>query len=310
MDAKTVLHQQRGHQIQQTLIAVDEMIALPNGRQLELITAASRSPEGPAVRPGTTGPVSHSGAPRSSWLVIVLPGGGYEFCSFREARNIALHFANHGIDSAVLNYQVMDEEDALSSGKGLGYGPMTELAHAVDELRSNEQLGYSNSGIVLCGFSAGGHLAASLCTRYDCQQLQAAGPWRSSLRPDGAILSYAVQSAVPEDRARMVFHCLTGSTDPQKWREFTTDDKVRPGTPPAFIWHTADDDVVPVRNALNYAQAMWRCGNTAELMVLPHGIHGLATATSDVEPDNSFAYADEHAALWLAHAVSFIKKFV
>lgn len=296
MEQKVALINMEGHEAQKKIIEIDNIIALSNGKQLEIIKAKDNK----AL--GIDG--------KSQYLVIVLPGGGYEFCSFREARNVAWYFANEGFDSAILHYEVIDEQDALSSGVGLGLKPMITLAHAIEQLRTNKALGFSEHKIVLCGFSAGGHLAASLCTRFDCKELLDAYPWRSSLRPDGAILSYAVQTATENEKANVVFHCLTGSKNPKDWTNFTTDDKVTKNTPPAYIWHTATDEIVPVRNALLYANAMWRCGNKAELLILPQGIHGLSTATKDVEPTNDFAYANEHAALWLKQAVSFVRHYV
>lgn len=290
MEQRVALENSAGHEAQKKIIAIDRTIALKNGKQLELIRAKKQSD--------------------AKYIVIILPGGGYEFCSFREARNVALYFANEGLDSAVLHYEVMDEQDALSAKKGLGYLPMITVAHAINELRSNKELGFSEHKIVLCGFSAGGHLAASLCTRYDCEELKNAYSWQASLRPDGAILSYAVHTSTKDEVAKLVFHCLTGSTDPKDWAEFTTDDKVNSNTPPAYIWHTASDAIVPVRNALSYAQAMWRCGNKAELLILPDGVHGLSTATKDVEPTNDFVHANDHAALWFPQAVSFIKHYI
>lgn len=296
MKASVAQENVRGHAAQNKIFAIDSTIALSNGKQLEVIKAKG------SKKLGVDG--------KSQYLILVLPGGGYEFCSFREARNVATYFANEGLDSAVLCYEVMDEQEALATGKGLGYQPMIDLAHAIDELRSNQKLGFSEHKIVLCGFSAGGHLAASLCTRYDCPQLQEAYPWRSSLRPDGAILSYTVHSASLDEPVNVVFHCLTGSHDVSKWREFTTDDKVKDNTPPAYIWHTATDALVPVSNALRYAQAMWEHGNKAELLILPEGVHGLSTATPDVEPTNDFVYANAHATQWLKNAISFVRHYV
>lgn len=296
MEQRVAIENIAGHDAQKKIIAIDSTIALNNGKHLEVIKAKVK----PSL--GIDG--------KAKYMVIVLPGGGYEFCSFREARNVAWYFANEGFDSAVLHYEVMDENDALASGKGLGYKPMITVAHAIDELRANKSLGFSDHKIILCGFSAGGHLAASLCTQFDCQALKSAYQWRSNLRPDGAILSYAVQTASVDDVAKMVFHCLTGSKNPADWEPFFTYDKVTENTPPAYIWHTQNDAIVPVRNALLYAQAMWQCGNKAELLILPEGVHGLSTATKDVEPTNDFKHANEHAALWLKQAISFIRHYI
>ena len=49
-------------------------------------------------------------------------------------------------------------------------------------------------------------------------------------------------------------------------------------TPPAFIWHTADDPVVPVACALDLARALAAKGVPHELHIFPHGEHGLGLA--------------------------------
>jgi acetyl esterase/lipase len=55
-------------------------------------------------------------------------------------------------------------------------------------------------------------------------------------------------------------------------------------TPPAFLWHTADDDAVPVSNSLNYAKALIAAGVPAEVHIFPEGRHGLGLAAGEPGP--------------------------
>ena len=52
-------------------------------------------------------------------------------------------------------------------------------------------------------------------------------------------------------------------------------------TSPCFLWHTADDEKVPVQNCLVYAEALKNCAVPFELHVFPHGRHGLGLAKDD-----------------------------
>jgi acetyl esterase/lipase len=73
---------------------------------------------------------------------------------------------------------------------------------------------------------------------------------------------------------------------------------VTPGTPPAFLWHTADDEAVPVSNSLNYARALIAAGVPAELHVFPEGRHGLGLAAGEPGP----AQWTSLCAAWLERA--------
>jgi len=57
--------------------------------------------------------------------------------------------------------------------------------------------------------------------------------------------------------------------------------QVDSATPPAFIWHTADDAAVPIQNALLFAQALASRQIPFELHVFPNGAHGLGLAADD-----------------------------
>ncbi|MDR2786136.1 MAG: alpha/beta hydrolase, partial [Treponema sp.] len=83
--------------------------------------------------------------------VIICPGGAYRFLSPREAEPVARRFLEKGWRPFILRYSV---------GENLGTLPLEEAARAVRLVR--EEAAGRKRPVVLCGFSAGGHLAASL----------------------------------------------------------------------------------------------------------------------------------------------------
>jgi acetyl esterase/lipase len=125
------------------------------------------------------------------------------------------------------------------------------------------------------GFSAGGHLAACAGLLYD-QLDEKCGDAADevSAKPNALVLCYAVNSTtdtyfklgreLPEGTP----YCFADNSpiDPDKL--------VTADTPPAFVWHTAEDQIVPAATSVHFAQAMWQCGNTCELHIFPSGPHG------------------------------------
>lgn len=294
MDQETIAREIKGYEALNKLIALDGSLELQNGKSLELINA-----KGP------------SGV-ENKYFVLVLPGGGYEFTSYRESRQVALAFAKAGFDTGILYYTTKHLEDVFVDGKdkgeGIGYAPIIDVAFAMEALRSSEC--YKDHKIVVCGFSAGGHLASAISTLYNSDKVVSAFDFKQNLRPDGSILNYPVIVSDPQHCHKGSFEVLSGSKDPKDWVEFSSDLNITKDTPPAFLWHTADDLVVPVKNTLLYAKRMWEFGNVAEIMIYPTGEHGSSLCTKDVEPSNDFHLADEHRATWHAKAVEFIKRFI
>lgn len=295
MEQSQIDNEEKGYAALNKLIPIDETLALKNNKALEVINAKSKM-----------------AGSDNKYFVIVLPGGGYEFTSYRESRQVAKAFAVNGFDTGILHYTTKHLQDVFDSnaatGVGIGFAPIIDVAFAIEELRLSEK--YRNHKIIVCGFSAGGHLASAISTLYDCVEVKNAYNFTQNLRPDGSILSYPVICSDPQYSHHGSFEVLTGSKDPQDWVKFSSDLNITKDTPPAFLWHTATDDVVSVTNTIKYAQRMWELGNIAEIIVYPQGAHGSSLNTKDVEPSNDFFLADEHRATWLIKAISFVKKFV
>lgn len=218
--------------------------------------------------------------------LLVCPGGGYEFCSQREAEPIALHFLTEGFNVFVLYYSVAPHRFPAQ---------LREVAAAMELIYKNAAEWHCDTArTAIMGFSAGGHLAAHYSTAYDCPEVRALFP--ESRPVQASVLCYPVITADPAWAHLGSFDALTGKTErtPEEIQKFSCDRLVTPATPPAFLWHTAEDACVPVVNSLLYAQALAANKVPFELHVYPRGNHGLSTcdaATLDeVLPEHEYAH--------------------
>ena len=202
----------------------------------------------------------------SRGAVIVCPGGGYRIKAEHEGAPVAEMIRKNGVSAFVLDYRVAPcPHDA----------PLGDALRAVRVVRA---MGYEK--VAILGFSAGGHLACSASTLYTPGNPDADDPLeRLSSRPDGLISCYSVVSFMnhPHVGSRMK---LLGErfADLDLARRYSAELHVTKDTPPAFIWHTMQDEKVPVENSLNLAAAYSRAGVSCELHVFPEGIHGLGLA--------------------------------
>lgn len=202
----------------------------------------------------------------SRGAVIVCPGGGYRIKAEHEGAPVAEMIRGNGVSAFVLDYRVAPcPHDA----------PLGDALRAVRVVRA---MGYEK--VAILGFSAGGHLACSAATLYTPGNPDADDPLeRLSSRPDGLISCYSVVSFMnhPHVGSRMK---LLGESfaDLDLARRYSAELHVTKDTPPAFIWHTMQDEKVPVENSLNLAAAYSSAGVCCELHIFPEGIHGLGLA--------------------------------
>ena len=135
----------------------------------------------------------------------------------------------------------------------------------------------------MLGFSAGGHLAATACNAPADGDPGAADPTdRASGRPDLAVLCYPViLMGGPGAHLGSQRNLAGPDAAPEAAAALSAERGVTAGTPPTFLFHTADDAVVPPSHALRYADALARCGVPFELHVYAHGRHGVGLAAGD-----------------------------
>jgi acetyl esterase/lipase len=142
------------------------------------------------------------------------------------------------------------------------------------------EAGLDPARIGIIGSSAGGHLASTLLTHFDAGQADAADPVeRESSRPDLGILCYAVISLGEYTHSVSKENLLGANPSETLVRLLSNELQVTPQTPPCFLWHTADDPIVPVENAFLFASALRRARVPFELHIYDGGGHGLGLRT-------------------------------
>lgn len=225
--------------------------------------------------------------------VVICPGGGYHFLSEREAEPIALEFAARGICAFVLYYSV---------SPAIYPQAVCEAAEAVKIVRDNAKKWNINPNkIAICGFSAGGHLAASLGVFYHTRDvLENLNCTEDEVKPNAMILSYPVISS-GEKAHRGSFTNLLGERYDELLEYTSLENRVTEKAPPAFIWHTITDTVVPVENSIYMFTALKNAGVNAEMHIFPNGAHGLSLANEIVGSPNP------RAECWLSMAIDYIK---
>lgn len=222
-------------------------------------------------------------------LLLILPGGGYAYTSEREAEPVVRAFASEGYHQAIYYYR---EEKLLH--------PKThqEGKAFLETLLQDKRV----MNIVLIGFSAGGHFAATLLTYYP--QLVKVG-----------VLAYApITSDIKYRHLGSLTNLLGTDITPEKAQEVSLDLHVTEKTPPCFIFHTEDDKIVHVENALLFANALRRHRVPFSLHIYPEGLHGFSVGTDEVayseyaldEFHQRFSYMKE----WVTLAKQFIKRYV
>jgi acetyl esterase/lipase len=206
--------------------------------------------------------------------LLVIPGGGYvEEWYEKEGFEIAQRFAPAGITSFILRYRLPQDGWAEPTAVAL-----QDAQRAVRLIRARAPtLGLDPARVCAMGFSAGGHLAASLSTRSEAAYRAVDAADAGSTRPDLAVLIYPAidMSLSMRDVWRPV--ALLGS-EPSKeaMLAHTPSRFVNRATPPTFLVHTVDDQLVSVEHSLIYATALQAQKVPFELHIFEEGRHGFA----------------------------------
>ncbi|SHF67844.1 Acetyl esterase/lipase [Caldanaerobius fijiensis DSM 17918] len=206
--------------------------------------------------------------------VIVFPGGGYTIRAEHEGEPIARWINTLGLHAFVLNYRVKPYKYPYI---------LMDAQRAIRLIRYHAREWNIDPGkIGVLGFSAGGHLASSVGTHYDSGIPDAPDPIdRMGCRPDVMVLCYPVITFgdYRHDWSMRTFLGDNPSEELQKL--FSNELQVTPDTPPTFLWHTANDDGVPVENSLLFASALSKNKVPFELHIYETGPHGLGLAQED-----------------------------
>lgn len=209
--------------------------------------------------------------------MIVLPGGCYRYCSPAEGELPAKKFYRMGYQAFVLTYTCNPLLKAPLHGQ-----PLHDLGRAVRLLRSRSAAFHIwPDRIFVCGFSAGGHAAASLCCHFSDVRDPDAALQAVSARPDAAVLAYPVISFGQYTHAESVEALCGAQTAEAEKTYYSLEKQVTEDTPPTFLWQTQTDDSVPVENSLLYAQALRDAGVPFACHIFSSGTHGLSVADDD-----------------------------
>lgn len=242
--------------------------------------------------------------PTPEWTrpaVIVVPGGGYGMVSKREGEPIASFFLARGYQVFVLTY--------LCQPQGARYPEQfLELAAAVDYVKKHaKECRVDPEEVFAVGFSAGGHLTATLATLHgEAAQLMGAD---LDCKPAAVGLSYPVIS--PEGHRPSLENLLCGYDGEEKaalMQKLTLDLRVNADTVPSFIWTTAEDRAVDPKDSLRFATALQKAGVPFELHVYPKAGHGISTADFEVNGDRS-PYMRRNAR-WMQNCDEFFRMFI
>lgn len=211
--------------------------------------------------------------------VMICPGGGYSIlASSHEGTDMAKWFADQGIAAFVLKYRLPDPKIMVNQHEV----PLMDAMQGIRIIRRDAvKNNIDPNRIGVMGFSAGGHLAATLSTHWQQSEPAAVGQSKGlqavSAQPNFAILMYPVITF--GDKAH------TGSrdkllgllkADPEKLAYYSNELQVSKQTPPTFLVHAMDDKGVPVENSINYYLACLKNAVPAEMHLYPTGGHGFA----------------------------------
>ena len=203
--------------------------------------------------------------------ILILPGGGYYFCSDREADPVAMPYLKAGYQVFILRYSV--GENAVWPN------PLDDYEQAMETLKAGAgEWNIYPDKIAVIGFSAGGHLAGAAATL-------------SRNRPAAAILGY------PAAMGETIHMCLPSAPD--------IPGAVDRNTCPCFLFTARDDNVTPVRNVTAMMDALDRNGISFESHIYAYGPHGYSTGdTSVLAPDTRICNRADH---WVGDSLAWLK---
>lgn len=241
-------------------------------------------------------PASPNGA-----AMLVIPGGGYGFLSYDNEGTSQADWLNaRGITAFILLYRLPAE--GWNRRQDV---PLQDAQRAMRLIRARAgAFNIDPNRVGVLGFSAGGHLAGSLATRHseavydpvDASDTQPA-------RPDIAGLGYPVVSLEAPFTHGGSRDNLLGKDAPQATQStYSVDRRVDAQTAPIFIFHAADDTLVPPANAIALFQAMEAAKRAVALHMFEDGGHGFGVKLTKgrqgaVWPDLFATFAASHGVI-------------
>ena len=234
--------------------------------------------------------------------ILVIPGGGYQIvCDDREGFPVAMAFAAKGMSAFVLKYSIKEA--------AINHEPLIDASIAMAYIKQHAEEFHIDPKRVSCvGFSAGGHLSGSLgCLWHKPDVIERAGIRYGENKPLASIMGYPVVSGIDSPHSGSFFTILgTKTPTDEERKKYSLELCVDENTRPAFMFHTAADQSVPVQNSLTYSRSLADNKIPFELHIYPYGPHGIALANEVTEfsrPD----FVVPEAERWVEDAVRFVR---
>lgn len=211
-----------------------------------------------------------NGGGYSRGIVMVCPGGAYAFRAEHEGKGMAEFLNQNGFHAAVLNYRVAPYRYPAA---------FYDAVRGIRQIRYHAQeWGIDENKIAVMGSSAGGHLAGMLATCYMDAPIEGDELCKVSARPNLAILCYPVITSGFYTHEGSMKNIIGDCPTMEMLKKVSVDKCVTCDTPPMLIWHTCDDEAVPMQNSLLLAQSLREKGVPVTLHIYEHGHHGLGLA--------------------------------
>ena len=230
--------------------------------------------------------------------VLVIPGGAYMMLSDREGEPVALSFMDKGYSAFLLKYTTNSAYPT----------PLIEACMAMVYIRENaDKYGIDPKSVAAIGFSAGGHLAGMLATMSEEQEVKGALGDRCCLaKPNAVILSYPVITM--EDKFTHVdTRRIISGGEAVPYDILSIEKRITSESVPAFIWHTMEDNCVPVENSLYLASAYKKAGVPFALHIFEKGFHGLSLCNEEVYDSSDIYKSFGHIEKWFDLALDWLK---
>lgn len=224
--------------------------------------------------------------------VIICPGGGYSARAPHEGQGYAEFLNCRGLDSFVLDYRVAPNKYPAA---------LSDARRAIRFVRHNaEKFGIDPDKIAIMGSSAGGHLAAHAST-YIGELSEESGDEidNECYVPNGQILCYPV---IDKEGHLGSYKNLLGEKLEQLCDSVIPYNLASEKAPPAFIWHTASDSCVDVKNTYRYATRLRELCISSEVHIFPYGKHGLGLA-------NTVTRAEPHVSSWTELLIAWLELY-
>lgn len=214
--------------------------------------------------------------------LLLIPGGGYCMVCNVEGEPVAEVFGKMGMNVIVLTYTT-----DITMSIPLNRQPLMDASRAIRYIRRNsDRFKINPDKITVMGFSAGGHLSASLSVHYE--DVEDVNPEynKYSNRPNGTILGYPVITSGKYTHEGSIISLLGNNASKEDLDYYSLENHVTPNTPPCFCWQTVEDDLVPIENSVLYTNALCENKVPYAYYAFPHGRHGLSVLSDRVKSDD------------------------